>query len=331
MGRIAQSLVSPCAVLVLLSACGEATPTDNGDTAPLTIRTQPSGAAAGQPFSVQPVIEVRDADNATVVTAAMDLGGGTLGGTLTATTVSGVATFTDLQITGGTGGDRALSFAASGLPSVISDVFSLSCGPSGIVSWWPGEGEGSEVWDVVGPNDGTLENGSTRAAGKVGQAFSLDAVDDFVGAPAVDVGDLQQLTVEVWVKLNAILPARVQRFVTLGNEKAVLRLSWENLEFYMRIDGQLVFLLGGSALQAGVFHHVVGTYDGSAMKLFVDGVEIGSRAVSGMVETTDFLHFSSSDEPLGGLLDEITVYDRALSAEEIQAEFAADSAGKCRI
>jgi hypothetical protein len=215
---------------------------------------------------------------------------------------------------------------------VISDVFSLSCGPSGIVSWWAGEGEGSEVWDVVGPNDGTLENGSTRAAGKVGQAFSLDAVDDFVGAPAVDVGDLQQLTVEVWVKLNAILPARVQRFVTLGNEKAVLRLfrGFENnLEFYMRIDGQLVFLLGGSSLQAGVFHHVVGSYNGTAIKLYVDGAEVAGRSASGTVAETDFLHFSGPGTPLDGLLDEVTVYDRALIQPEIQAIFDAGEAGKC--
>ncbi len=83
--------------------------------AQLAIRTEPSGAEAGQPFTVQPVIEVRDAngnpvvsDNTTVVTAAIDFGGGTLGGTLAATAAAGVATFTDLQITGGGGGDRIL-------------------------------------------------------------------------------------------------------------------------------------------------------------------------------------------------------------------------------
>ena len=86
-----------------------------------------------------------------------------------------------------------------------------------------------------------------------------------------------------------LLPAREQRFVTLGNEKAVLRLFrgfQDNLEFYMRIDGQIVLLSGGSALQAGVFHHVAGTYDGSAMKLFVDGVRVAERSVEGTVQTT---------------------------------------------
>ena len=276
---------------------------------------------------MQPVIEVRDDVNATVVTAALELGGGTLGGTLTATAVSGVATFTDLQITGGTGGDRALSFAAPGLTSVISDVFSLSCGPSGIVSWWPGEGNAS---DVVGPNDASLRNGSTFAPGKVGQAFSLDAVDDFVEGPADNIGPLQQLTIEVWVKLDA-LKALEYRIVTLGNEKAVLEGTGGELEFATIIDGEPFLLHASGAHQAGVFHHVVGTYNGSVMRLFVDGVLVAARPVQGTVQTTDFLHFGGSESPLGGLLDEITVYDRALSAEEIQAEFAADSAGKCGI
>ena len=73
--------------------------------------------------------------------------------------------------------------------------------------------------DVACPNDGSLMNGSTFAPGKVGQAFSLDAEDDVVGAPAEIIGDLQQFTVGVWVKLNA-LRATEQRIVSLGNGTA---------------------------------------------------------------------------------------------------------------
>ncbi len=52
--------------------------------------------------------------------------------------------------------------------------------PSGLVSWWPGDGHAN---DIVGGNHATLENGATFASGKVGQAFSLDGVDDFVNVP----------------------------------------------------------------------------------------------------------------------------------------------------
>src|SRR3989304_5996219 len=47
--------------------------------------------------------------------------------------------------------------------------------PSGMVSWWGGDGN---AFDIIGANNGTLMNGATYAAGKVGQAFSFDGVND---------------------------------------------------------------------------------------------------------------------------------------------------------
>src|SRR5262245_25144575 len=67
--------------------------------------------------------------------------------------------------------------------------------PAGIVSWWPGDGDAS---DLIGSNDGTLTNGAGFAAGMVGQAFSFDATDD-----VVDVGGSASVqgarTIEAWV------------------------------------------------------------------------------------------------------------------------------------
>jgi hypothetical protein len=308
----------------------------------LAIRTEPSGAEASQPFTVQPVIEVRDAngnlvasDNTTVVTAAIDFGGGTLGGTLAATALAGVATLTDLQITGGTAGDRILQFTAPGLMPVTSGLFFLSCGPSGILSWWPGEGDAS---DVIGPNDGTLVNGATFASGKVGQAFSFDGVDDVVVAGAENIGGLQQLTIEGWVKHNSLPSGKIERYVTLFPiGKAVLRHAGlhgpRQLDFSMGFDGVILSVMVNNVLQVGVFHHVAGTYNGSVMRVFLDGVEVGNLAVQGTVDAGDEVQIGATDSGalavLDGLLDEITIYDRALLAAEIQAIFAAGSAGKC--
>ena len=101
----------------------------------LTITTQPSGTAqSGVPFPTQPVILVKDgAGNpigGVVVTAAISSGGGTLGGTATATTnASGVATYTDLSISGTTG-TRKLSFTAAPAPAVQSNNINLTPGPA---------------------------------------------------------------------------------------------------------------------------------------------------------------------------------------------------------
>ena len=51
--------------------------------------------------------------------------------------------------------------------------------PSGLVSWWPGDGN---ALDIIGPNHGTLLNGTTYAPGMVDQSCSLYGVDDVVQA-----------------------------------------------------------------------------------------------------------------------------------------------------
>src|SRR5207237_1317739 len=106
-----------------------------GTATQLTLATQPSTTAqSGVAFAQQPVVQLRDGAGNPVsqagvtVTAAIATGGGTLGGTLTATTTgTGVATFTNLAITG-TAGDRTLSFSATGLTSVNSATVTLTAG-----------------------------------------------------------------------------------------------------------------------------------------------------------------------------------------------------------
>src|SRR5204863_316202 len=106
-----------------------------GTATQLTITTQPSTTAqSGVAFAQQPVVQLRDASGNAVsqaqvtVTAAIATGTGTLGGTLTATTNgSGVASFTNLAITGAAG-DRTLTFSGTGLTSATSATITITAG-----------------------------------------------------------------------------------------------------------------------------------------------------------------------------------------------------------
>src|SRR5205814_1950547 len=106
-----------------------------GGATQLTLTTEPSPTAqSGVPFAQQPVAQLRDgAGNAVsqagvTVTAAIATGGGTLGGTFTAaTSASGVATFTNLSLSG-TAGDRTLSFSATGLTPAASGTITVRAG-----------------------------------------------------------------------------------------------------------------------------------------------------------------------------------------------------------
>jgi hypothetical protein len=95
--------------------------------------TQPAGAVNGSAFTTQPVVRVTDSGDNTVtsftgnVVASIASGTGTLSGTTTATAVAGVATFTNLVITG-TAGNFTLTFTPASLTAVTSSSFALAAG-----------------------------------------------------------------------------------------------------------------------------------------------------------------------------------------------------------
>ncbi len=112
----------------------------------LALTTAPAGFESGVNFTTQPVVQVRDANGNTVasnvaVTAAITSGNGTLGGTTTVNATNGVATFTNLKITGS--GAQTITFTSAGLTSAqsaslivnqVARTVSITTAPSGAVS-----------------------------------------------------------------------------------------------------------------------------------------------------------------------------------------------------
>ncbi|MDB4917110.1 MAG: hypothetical protein JWM95_4754 [Gemmatimonadetes bacterium] len=100
----------------------------------LAVTTQPGGATSAVNFTTQPVVEVRNASNAVVagatnaVTAALVGAGGTLSGTTTVNAVNGVATFTDLKVTGA--GTYSLTFTSAGVTQATTSAFVVTAQPA---------------------------------------------------------------------------------------------------------------------------------------------------------------------------------------------------------
>jgi hypothetical protein len=98
----------------------------------------------------------------------------------------------------------------------------------------------------------------------------------------------------------------------------------------------------GAGVFDGAWHHIAGTYDGMTVRLYVDGMEVGSGTpASGSIRyglsTSNDLTFGRYDNTgcgfnysYGGLLDEVEIFNRALSAAEIQTLVGAGSSGKCK-
>lgn len=110
-----------------------------GSGSRLALTVQPSTTApSGTPFAIQPQVQLQDgsgnavAQSGVVVTAVILTGGGTLGGTATATTnSSGVAAFSNLSITG-SAGVRTLLFAADGYTTVTSNPIDITVAPTAL-------------------------------------------------------------------------------------------------------------------------------------------------------------------------------------------------------
>ena len=105
----------------------------------LVVTTEPTGAVSGAAFTTQPVVSIRDANNNVTtstasVTATIATGGGTIGGTVTVSAVSGVATFTDLQITGAIGAHTLQFATTTPALTVNSGSFALAAGAATTVA-----------------------------------------------------------------------------------------------------------------------------------------------------------------------------------------------------
>ncbi|MBI2089680.1 MAG: tandem-95 repeat protein [Deltaproteobacteria bacterium] len=228
--------------------------------------------------------------------------------------------------------------------------------PAGLVSWWDGDSvSGTTAFDTQDGNDGTLVNRATTVPGIVGDAFSFDGMDDHVliGNPANL--QLQDFTIDAWIKLNTLAfptpfdPA-ILEYGTGGYGFSIARpggfvtpVSRSPLVL-QRFEGGALFLtkVGDTGVNAGLvirdteWHHVAVTKGGGTVIFYLDGV--GATAPfsydPGFFFTTNVAIGIRPDINLNsfpGLIDEVELYNRALSAAEIQAIFNAGSAGKCKV
>ena len=215
--------------------------------------------------------------------------------------------------------------ANSNAISIASGNTLVVGGLPGLVSVWHGEGNANDGFDG---NNGTLTNGATFDTGKYGQGFSLSGASQHVALPTssqIPIGD-SAYTLSAWINPDVAGASGIIGFGNYGanNQVNALRLSGNfgsNIGFYN--------YWWGNDLQAGTttpvgsgWHHVAATYDGTTRQIIFDGVVIGSDTPTGhnVPSASNFrIGSTNGGEFFDGGLDEVAVYNRALSLTEIQA------------
>jgi hypothetical protein len=162
--------------------------------------------------------------------------------------------------------------------------------------------------------------------GKFSSAVSFDGLDDLIV-----VEDDPSLNPQDAIAISAWFTAQDwngnRRILQKGMADRQYRLMAEYGAFHLDIAdiGRVTTALP----TAGEWHHAVGTYDGSRMQLWVDGVLEAEQSFTGLIPTTSdpvYIGTKCPSCPLGdyfyGEIDELVVFKRALSAEEIESLYS---------
>jgi hypothetical protein len=212
---------------------------------------------------------------------------------------------------------------APGGTAISTNDFTVT---SGLVGHWRfDEGGGTTTADVSGNgNDGTLAGGPTWSSGLFAGALRFDGMDDFVDCGNdASLNITGKITVALWTK-SEDLPVRFDALLLKSNAR------WtEGFGLFYNGSNQVRFFvshwsvnMASAPINPTQWNHIAGVYEGSAVKIYVNGVEGTSISYTGaIISTTANLEIgrgASDAYNLNGLIDEARIYNRALSAEEIR-------------
>jgi hypothetical protein len=227
----------------------------------------------------------------------------------------------------------ATTAGATGSPKTIAVTLTVAPpGSSGLVGAWGfDETTGGSAVDASGNgNTGTITGAARSTAGKYGGALSFNGTSDWVTIPDAPSLDLTSaMTIEAWIRPTAVGTA--WRTVLLKEQPSSLiyALYAGNAKGKPATDvftNHDIGLNGVTNTALNAWTHLAATYDGTTLRLFVNGVQVSSKAVTGAIKvSTGVVRIGGNSvwgEWFSGLIDEVRVYSRALSASELQADMA---------
>lgn len=182
-------------------------------------------------------------------------------------------------------------------------------------------------------NHGWIKNGVRNPSGRFGNALELDGIDDWVTVPHSTSLDLSNsFTMELWVKpFSNGTQCVIFKEYSEGSVYSLYAEDAGGLPMSTLNDGQADRVISGSsALPVNQWSHLTATYDGAVQKLYVDGVLVSKRAQTGLIRSSAGVLRIGGNKLWGdyfhGLIDEVRIYNRALTQTEIAGDMTASIA-----
>jgi hypothetical protein len=205
-----------------------------------------------------------------------------------------------------------------------------------LIAHWPfDEGSGSVTANTLDASyNGTLDGATWEATGQSGSAIRFDGIDDRVSIPGGFNISGSAFTIALWFKADDF-DVNDARLISKATSTATEDHLWmlgtnSNGDIYLRArlgtQGTTDTLHGDSGvLPTQQWVHAALVYDGSALRIYQDASLVGSQVKTGTVDTDTNVGVAIGNQPAGagstpfdGVIDEVRIYDRALSVSELQ-------------
>jgi hypothetical protein len=215
------------------------------------------------------------------------------------------------------------------------------------VGWWAAD---ENNHDFARTNFANLFNGCYYSPAFVSSGFTCDGVNDYaVVTNAPDVNPTNAITLETWIYLNywtssgapyGNYPIISKDGCDHDRQYLLTVSSAQKFRFHVGTTGSgFAFSDGNTTVEPGGWIHVAMTYDSgtSNLILYVNGAQdkVVSGVIGSIINTSEHVFLGGAPHScfayyFPGLVDEPSVYNRALTATEIAAIYTAGCAGKCR-
>jgi chitodextrinase len=215
-----------------------------------------------------------------------------------------------------------------GAYSNIATASSLSTTPELIAAYSFNEGAGTTAGDASGNgNTGTLANAAWTTAGKYGNALVFNGTNARVSiADRASLHLTTGMTLEAWVNPSAITSAW-RDVIYKGSDNYFLAAATTTSSrpaAGVKLGASSTLALGPSALTPNTWTHLAATYEGSTLRLYLNGTQAASVVQTGTILTSTNPLEIGGDSIFGqffqGMIDEVRIYNVALTPTQIQAD-----------